>query len=334
MNNTTLQSSELEPDLHVFISLVIPVYNEEESIDALYRQLADVLAEIKWDYEIIFIDDGSSDKTLSLVQDICKKEKKVKLISLARNFGHQIALTAGLHQASGDIIITMDADLQHPPQLIPHMIQEWLKGNDIVYTAKITQEKRGIVKRLMAHLFYKIFRVISDIELDPNASDFRLMSRKVLAVLNAMPEQQRFIRGFVSWMGFRQVCIPYKAPPRFAGQPKYSIRRLGKLASYGVASFSTLPLRAPLYVGLPLVISGSLYGIYLMVQAYFYEPSFSEIKFLVTGLMIIGGLVLTFLGVMGYYMSKIYQEVRQRPLYTVKGTVGLEMPVYTPKKPG
>jgi dolichol-phosphate mannosyltransferase len=314
------------PKHPVLISLVIPVYNEEENIWELYNQLIDVLSGIDCEYEIIFVDDGSTDATLELIEAICEKTKRVKLLSLARNFGHQIALTAGLQQASGDIVITLDADLQHPPPLIPEMIEKWSEGYDVVYTTKIVQEKRGMVKRLLAKLFYKVFAIISDVEVDTNASDFRRISRKVLAVLNSMPEQQRFIRGLVSWMGFRQIRIPYKAPPRFGGRPKYNLRRLGRLASYGIASFSTLPLRAPLYIGLPISFTGFVYGIYLIGQAFFSDSSLSELRILLSALLITGGLILTFLGIQGFYMANIYQEVRKRPLYTVKKTVGLEMP--------
>ncbi len=305
------------------LSLVIPAYNEDATLEELYRQLTSVLNSLGCAYEIIFVDDGSSDNTLTLIQGLHENNPSVKVISLARNYGHQIALTAGLHQASGDIAITMDADLQHPPQIIPQMIEKWSEGYDVIYTSKITQQKRGPVKRLVAYLFYKIFNRISDVKLDPNTSDFRLVSRRVLALLNAMPEQQRFIRGLVSWMGFRQACISYTAPPRFGGQPKYSLRRLGQLASYGVVSFSTFPLRAPLYLGLPLTFFGCAYGIYLVMTTFFMAPP-SATGLMLVGFTLFGGLLLTFLGIMGSYMAKIYQEVRRRPLYTVKEVTGFE----------
>ena len=314
-----------KPNTSLFISLVIPVYNEEDGIQELYQQLIGVIKPLAYRYEIIFVDDGSSDNTSSLILNLGEKNPHVKMISLARNYGHQIALTAGLHHASGDIAITMDADLQHPPQLIPQMIQKWSEGYDVVYMTKITQEKRGLVKRLVAYLFYKIFSRISDIKLDPNASDFRLISRRVLELLNGMPEQQRFIRGLVSWVGFRQTRIPYAAPSRFAGQPKYGLRRLAQLASYGIASFSTLPLRAPLYLGLPLTLFSCSYGIYLVVAAFFGVP-LSEVRLVLVGITLLGGLLFAFLGIMGSYMAKIYQEVRKRPLYTIKKIVGFATP--------
>ena len=313
--------SSSDPRKFVLISFVIPVYNEEDSIEELYRQLIGVMKPLGYKYEIIFVDDGSSDNTSNSIIDLGEKNPHVKLICLAKNYGHQIALTAGLHHVSGNVAITMDGDLQHPPQLIPQMIQKWSEGYDVLYTTKITQKERGIAKRLAAHLFYMVFSKISDIELDPNASDFRLITRRVLDLLNAMPEQQRFIRGLVSWMGFRQARIPYTAPPRFAGQPKYNLRRLGQLASYGIVSFSTLPLRAPLYLGLPLTVLGCLYGTYLVVTAFFGKP-LSEMGLILVGITLLGGLLFTFLGIMGLYMARIYQEVRRRPLYTVKKVVG------------
>lgn len=318
--------SSTEQGRSVLISLVIPVYNEEDNIEALYRQVESVMSGTGYAYEIIFVDDGSSDNTAGSVIRLHDKASNVKLISLARNYGHQIALTAGLHHAAGDIAVTMDGDLQHPPQLIPEMLQKWAEGYDVVYTTKIAQGKRGILKRLVAYLFYSVFSKISDIRLDPNASDFRLISRRVLDLLNAMPEQQRFIRGLVSWMGFRQARISYTAPARFAGRPKYSLRSLGQLAGYGIVSFSTLPLRAPLYLGLPLTFLGSAYAIYLIVAATFAGVPLAESRLILAGFTLFGGVLLTCLGIMGLYVANIYQEVRRRPLYTVKEVVGLKLP--------
>jgi dolichol-phosphate mannosyltransferase len=207
--------------------------------------------------------------------------------------------------------------------LIPQLVQKALDGSDVVYTTKTGQEKRGMVKRAAAYLFYQVFRIIADIELDPHASDFRLINRKVLSVLNKMPEQQRFIRGLVSWAGFRQARIHYQAPPRHAGRPKYTLRRLGQLAFYGVVSFTTFPLKAPLYLGLILFFGACLYMLCLLVMSVS-GTDISGIQIHIALTVLIGGLLFLCLGIMGYYMATIYQEVRGRPLYTVRAMVGFE----------
>jgi dolichol-phosphate mannosyltransferase len=288
---------------------------------------------LPYPYEIIFVDDGSTDHGSHIIEELCRKEASVKMISLGRNFGHQIALTAGLRHAAGDAVITMDGDFQHPPELIPRMVEKWLEGFDIVYTTKTAQAERSLLKGLLASAFYGIFNRISDIHLDPNASDFRLLDRKALNVLNQMPEQQRFIRGLVSWMGFAQTRMSYVAPPRKAGRPKYSIRRLGQLASYGIASFTTLPLKIPLYISLILFILFVIYGGHLITSRLIDDRLISEISILYLFLLFISILVTGILGIFGYYLSKIYQEVRKRPLYTVKGTKGLGSPP-RPDQPG
>lgn len=307
----------------VELSIVVPVYNEEENLPELYSRLISAINIIGMNYEVIFVDDGSQDRSANIVKDMHQRDPRVKLIRLCRNYGHQIALTAGLQYAKGQIAITMDADLQHPPDMLPQLIERWRQGFDIVYTVKRRQEQRGLLKELLASGFYRIFSRIADIDLDPNASDYRLLSRRALDVLNSMPEQHRFIRGLVQWMGFRSSRIEYIAPPRYAGSPKYSILRLAGLAWSGISSFSTVPLRASLYVGLCLATLSFLYSLYALYAKFIIGGSPRGFTGLIVAITFLGGVQLIFLGLIGEYLAQVLKEVRHRPLFVVDEVVGL-----------
>ena len=305
-----------------FLSIVIPIFNEEGNILELYRNLEEVLRSAGKSYEIIFVNDGSSDRSIDLVRELNLQNPSVRLISFSRNYGHQAALTAGLHQSSGEIVITMDGDLQHPPHLIPKMIECWESGYEMVHMVKEKQEERGVLKNILASGFYYIFSKISEIDMDPNASDFRLMSRKVVNVLNSMPEQHRFIRGLTYWMGFRSTKVEYIAPKRFSGDPKYSIFKLAKLASAGVLSFSVFPLRASLYVGLTVAAFSFLYALFAAYKRIFVgnvPVGYTDMMFFI---LFLGGVQLVFLGVIGEYLAKVFQQVRGRPLYVIHEMIG------------
>jgi len=313
-----LQNNQGKP----FLSIVIPILNEEGNIPELYRNLQEVIREVGKPYEIIFVNDGSWDHSIDLIKELNLQNPHIRLISFSRNYGHQPALTAGLQHTSGDIVITMDGDLQHPPHLIPKMIDCWKNGYEIVHMVKEKTEERGFLKNILASGFYYIFSKISEIDMDPNASDFRLMSRKTVNVLNAMPEQHRFIRGLTYWMGFRSTKVKYIAPKRFAGEPKYSIFKLAKLASAGVLSFSVFPLRASLYVGLIIASLSFLYALFAAYKRIFVGDvpvGYTDMMFFI---LFLGGVQLVFLGVIGEYLAKVFQQVRGRPLYVINEMIG------------
>jgi glycosyltransferase involved in cell wall biosynthesis len=305
-----------------FLSIVIPIYNEEGNILELYRNLLGAIREVGRSYEIIFVNDGSSDHSIDLIKELHLQNSNIRLISFSRNYGHQAALTAGLQYSAGEIVITMDGDLQHPPHLIPKMIEYWKNGYETVHMVKEKQEERGFLKNILASGFYYVFSKISEVDMDPNASDFRLMSRKVVNALNAMPEQHRFIRGLAYWMGFRSTKVPYVAPKRFSGEPKYSVFKLAKLASAGVLSFSVFPLRASLYVGVTIASLSFLYALFAAYKRIFIgnvPVGYTDMMFFI---LFLGGVQLVFLGVIGEYLAKVFQEVRRRPLYVINETIG------------
>lgn len=306
----------------LFLSIVIPIFNEEGNILELYRSLQETLQKVGRSYEIIFVNDGSSDHSVDLIRELNRQNPALRLINFSRNYGHQAALTAGLQHSSGDVVITMDGDLQHPSYLIPQMIGQWEKGYEFVQMVRKRQEEIGFLKHILSSGFYYVFSKIAEIDMDLNASDFRLMSRKAVNILNAMPEQNRFIRGLAYWMGFRNTKIEYVAPKRFAGKAKYSLLKSAKLASAGVLSFSVFPLRASFYVGLMIASFSFLYALYAVYKRIFVgniPMGYTDVMFFI---LFLGGVQLVFLGVIGEYLAKVFQEVRKRPLYVIDEMIG------------
>jgi len=305
------------------ISIVVPAYNEEESLNFFYKKLILFLPP---NYEIIFVDDGSDDRSCEVIQKIHQGDARVKLIRLSRNMGHQIALTAGLDYAEGDAVITMDADLQHPPELIPKMLKSWEEGYDIINMVKEKTVKRGRMKDLLAALFYHIFNKISDIYVNPHASDFRLFDKRCVEAIRQVRDHQRFIRGFASWIGFKHLNIQYVASERHAGQPKYTLSKLFTLAAQGFFSFTFFPLKFPIYAG--LFITGiSLIHLFIFIVIPLYSghanapQGWTTLVFLQT---LFGGINLIILGVMGIYLGQIFIETKKRPLYFVKDLIGFK----------
>lgn len=305
-------------------SIVIPVFNEEKSLPPLYRELRYVLLEIGAPYEIIFVDDGSTDKSVDVVKSLRAEDSNVKLLSFSRNFGHQVALTAGMDFASGDCVAFMDADLQHPPALLKTMMSKWQEGYEVVFTLRDHTDGVGAAKLLSAKLFYDLFRRMTGIKLESNAADFRLLDRKVVNIFkNEIRERTRFLRGLTAWVGFRSVGIPYRAADRVAGNSKYNFRRMFLLAVDGISSFSVAPLYFGVVVGTIISLLGFAYGVYAFF-AHFVKgatvPGWSSLAILVA---VLGGIQLILTGVLGIYIGKIYDEVKRRPLYLVRQTLGL-----------
>ena len=308
----------------IYLSIVIPAYNEEDNIQALYEKLTFECEKIDQDYEVIFVDDGSDDSTFELLCELQLKDSSVKVIRLSRNHGHQLALSAGIDNASGKYNITMDSDLQHPPEMIPSFIEEAEKGFDIVSGVKEYTEKRGIVKNLVAAMYYWVFKKITKINVEPNASDFRLYSKKALNVIKGMRERERYLRGMAEWIGFKHKRIEYVCPERYAGEPKYTMLKLAKLASYGIFSFSVFPIRAATYVGIGILLFNILlilFSIIVRIMSKDILPNFTVI--IILSLFLFSWLFIA-LGIVGEYILRIYEEVKGRPLYVVEWKKGFD----------
>ncbi|MDH3650796.1 MAG: glycosyltransferase family 2 protein [Saprospiraceae bacterium] len=299
------------------LSIVVPMLNEEESIKPLIERIKKVLTNEELSYEIIFIDDGSTDSTFSKVTEVASQNPQVKGISFSRNFGHQIAIYAGLQKARGKAVITMDGDLQHPPEVLPVLIAKWQQGFDIVNTIRIDPPQTGVFKKLTSKWFYSIINKLANINIQPAAADFRLMSRKAVEAFLEIEERDRFTRGLVSWMGFNQASVSYTADKRHSGTSKYSFSKMIRFALDGITSFSSRPLQISFYVGSTITSFGLLYALYVIVV--FLQgktiPGWTSILLV---LLIIGGAILINLGIIGEYIARIFNEVKSRPHYFVK----------------
>ncbi|MDB9309355.1 glycosyltransferase family 2 protein [Aphanizomenon sp. CS-733/32] len=305
-------------------SLVIPIYNEEENIMEMYRRLHDVMEQLDDEVELILIDDGSRDRSLSMMRELHHRDNRVHYLSLARNFGHQIAVTAGLNFVQGKCIIVMDADLQDPPELILTMIEKWHQEYQVVYAQRISRQKEGWLKRLTAYLFYRLLRRLAKVDIPVDTGDFCLMDRQVVDILNSMPERNRYIRGLRAWVGFRQTSVLFERNPRFAGDVKYTFGKSLSLAIDGIISFSTVPLRLATYLG---IISAAIAMIMIVLVLYWriFAPVSHLIGYtLITiSMFFLGSVQLICIGILGEYIGRIYEEVKGRPLYTLKETGGL-----------
>jgi len=304
----------------VVLSVVCPAFNEEQVLPLFHRQLASVLAQLPAEYlvEVIYVDDGSRDGTLEVLRGLAAQDARVRFLSFSRNFGHQIALTAGLEVARGDAVISMDSDLQHPPALIPKLLEQWRAGRDVVLTIRDDSQSPNRLERCLSRWFYHIMSCLSDIEVRPAAADFRLMSRPALAALLRMRERDRFLRGMVQWLGFPSAEVHYVPARRGAGRSKYSFRRKLGLALDGLLTFSRAPLRLPLALGLPAVLFGLLATAYAVVPGLAAPGEGRGVAALLGSLYLLGGGILCVLGVFGECLGCIYDQVRDRPLYVVK----------------
>ena len=297
------------------ISIIIPSYNEEKNINLLFKSIIDTLTDYK--LEIIFIDDGSSDRTLFEIKKIAQVNSFVKYISFSRNFGHQKALMAGLNVASGDAVISMDADMQHPVSVIPKLIQEWKKGADIVYT--IRQDKDlSFGKKITSSIFYKIINALSDVEIKKGTADFRLTDKKVVDELKKMNELHIFYRGLIPWMGFSSVGIEYLAEDRANGTTKYTLKKMLNFALDGITSFSTKPLRISIFTGVIIAFLAFIYGLFAIYASLFTEHVISGWASTISVILFIGGIQLIILGIIGEYVGKMYMENKNRPNYIIK----------------
>jgi dolichol-phosphate mannosyltransferase len=303
-------------------SVIIPVYNEEAIIPELHRRLKHTIDNIGMETEVIFVDDNSTDRTFSIIESLHKTDQRFKIIRLARNFGHQVAITAGMEFADGEAVILMDGDLQDPPELLPTLLAKWTEGYQVVYTIKKSR-KENVLKRFAFASFYRLMHTFSSISIPMEAGNFSLMDRRVVDVIRSMPERNRYISGMRAWAGFRQTGVEFDREARFAGKPKMSIRKLIDLALDGLISFSNAPLRLAIYVGLAVAVISFIGGLYVIYEKLFTDKAIAGWASTIVAITFIGSMVLLTLGVIGEYIGRIYDEVKQRPIYIVKDKIGL-----------
>jgi dolichol-phosphate mannosyltransferase len=301
------------------LSVVCPAFNEEEVLPRFHAELCAVLGPLQREFEIeiLYVDDGSRDGTLEVLRRLAAADARVRYLSFSRNFGHQAALTAGLEHARGDVVVSMDSDLQHPPALVPALLEKWREGNDLVLTLRQDDPRLSPFKRLSSRTFYRILRWLSDTEVRAAASDFRLTSRKALDALLRLHETHRFLRGMVNWLGFPTATVPFMPASRAGGVSKYTLRRMLTLALDGMLSFSKVPLRLALLLGALLFVLGLGQGAYTLATALFTSAA-SGTGVVLTALFLVGGCVLGALGVLGEYVGRIYEQVKGRPHYLLK----------------
>lgn len=298
-------------------SVVIPVYNEEKNISELYRRLTNTMKGMTWSYEVMFVNDGSRDGTFNRLKAIQAEDPHVKILDLARNFGHQAAVTAGIDHAVGKAVIVMDGDLQDPPEVIPEFVERWRQGYDVVYAIR-RKRKESLMKRLAYASFYRFLRAMSDTDLPLDAGDFSLMDQRVVAVLRQMPERNRFVRGLRSWVGFNQVGVEYERSRRYEGEPKYTLKALVALATNGFVSFSKLPLRIATYLGVLVSVLAFLAGLAIVILRLVAEVKPQGWTSLMVVVLFLGGVQLITVGIVGEYIGHVLDEVRQRPAYIVR----------------
>ena len=306
-------------------SLIVPLYNEQDTLPELVRRLTDVMNSLDEPTELILINDGSKDQSLMLLRSFYQQDSRICYINLARNFGHQIAVTAGLNFVRGDMAVILDADLQDPPELIPELIKQWRSGFQVVYAQRTKRIEESWTKRVLAYWFYRILQKFADVEIPTDTGDFCLIDRSVIDILNAMPERTRYLRGLRSWVGFNQIAVPFSRDARFAGEVKYTFRKSFKLAINGIVSFSQVPLRLSTYVGLFAAFVSLLMGLLILYWRIFVPNSpLTGFTMILVSVFFLGAVQLVCIGILGEYIGRIHEEVKGRPLYTISEIVGLD----------
>jgi len=304
------------------LSLVVPMFNESGNLDKLFARLSDVMAEIGVSYEIVCVDDGSRDDSVARALAHRGRDPRIKVVELSRNFGKELALTAGLRHTAGQAVVMIDADLQHPPEVIKDMLEKWRDGFEMVIAVRRDREQESAVKRLAAKMFYDIFGRVSEVRLPQGAGDFRLLDRKVVNVLNAMPEHSRFMKGLYAWVGFRQATIPFDVADRAHGETKFNLFRLYRLAVDGITSFTSLPLKVWTFMGMLVATFALLYGFVFIIKTLVLGIDVPGYPSLIVAITFFSGVQLISLGVIGEYLGRVFSEVKNRPLYVVRNAHG------------
>ncbi|HEY9897910.1 MAG TPA: glycosyltransferase family 2 protein [Pantanalinema sp.] len=310
----------------MLISVVIPIFNEEAIIPELHRRLTAAMEGMPEDYELVFVNDGSRDRSVELLRELATRDVHSRLVNLSRNFGHQIAITAGMDHAQGDAVVIIDADLQDPPEVIAELAAKWREGYDVVYAVREQRQGESLFKRVTAAGFYRLISKITNVDIPVDTGDFRLMSRTAVEGLKRVREKNRFVRGLVAWLGFKQTGVKFVRHERFAGETKYPLKKMLKFAFDGITSFSFLPLQLATYMG--FIVSGaSFLGIlYVVYLRFFTQATIVGWASLMAVLLFLGGVQLITIGIIGEYIGRIYEEVKGRPLYLTQEVLGFKSP--------
>ena len=301
------------------VSIIIPVYNEVSNLGMMLDAIRQAIHSLPYEYEVIFVDDGSDDDTLGFIKQLATVHPEVRFISFSRNFGHQNALKAGFDLSVADAVISMDGDMQHPPAMLPELLQHWEAGNDIVYTIRKDQQELPMMKRKTSDFFYRILNRLSSIELEKGTADFRLLDKRVVTVLKDIKEDDLFWRGLVKWLGFKQVSITYEPGQRIAGKSKYTYRKMMEFALRGITSFSTKPLTIAIYLGFASALISFFYIPYALIS-YFSGHAISGWASVIVTIAFFGGIQLMILGIIGMYLGKLFMQSKQRPHYIIRET--------------
>jgi polyisoprenyl-phosphate glycosyltransferase len=302
----------------IVCSVVVPMYNEEEVVMESYKRLKEVMDSMNETYEIIFVNDGSRDRTPLIINEICEKDDKIKLIDFSRNFGHQIAITAGMDYAEGEAIVVIDGDLQDPPEVIPLMLKKWREGYDVVYGKRLERKGDSFFKKFTAAVFYRFLKKMTDVDIPIDTGDFRLIDRKVCEALKQVNERNRYIRGIISWLGFKQTGVEFSRDKRFAGTTKYPLKKMLRFAADAIASFSYKPLKLATYIGFTISFMSFIYLLYVLYLKFFTSITVVGWTSILVVTLLSNGIILMILGIIGGYIGRIYDEAKGRPLYIVK----------------
>ncbi|MBC7142866.1 MAG: glycosyltransferase family 2 protein [Rhodobacteraceae bacterium] len=312
------------PEAPPTLSIVVAAYNEEDVLDLFFARLEEVLSGIGESYEIVCVNDGSRDRTAEILAAARRRDPRIRVINLARNFGKELAMTAGLDHARGAAVVPLDADLQDPPELIADFVRLWREGYDVVYAVRNARDTDSWMKRTTAAAFYAMLNRVSNVEIPKNAGDFRLMDRRVIEALKGLRERNRFMKGLFSWVGFRQTSIEYERPRRAAGKTKFNYWKLWNFALDGITGYSTAPLRAATYFGLAFAVLAMFYGIFLLVRTVIFGTDVPGYASTMVAVIFMGGMQLLVLGIIGEYLGRLYSEAKQRPLYIVESALGFD----------
>lgn len=315
----------------IICSVVVPVYNEEQVVLESYKRLKSVMDSIKEPYEIIFVNDGSRDRTAHIINEICDADKNIKLLDFSRNFGHQIAITAGMDYSEGCAIVVIDGDLQDPPEVIPRMLEKWREGYDVVYGKRARRNGESLFKKLTAAAFYRLLQKMTDVEIPVDTGDFRLIDRKVCDALKRINERNRYVRGIISWLGFRQTGVEFVRDGRFAGETKYPLKKMLKFAFDAITSFSYKPLKLATYLGFILSLFSFIYLLEVLYERFFTHNTIQGWASTLAVNLFFNGIILMILGVVGGYIGRIYDEAKGRPLYIVREERNISSGRVTPR---
>ena len=309
----------MKPEKEALLSVVVPAYNEQEVLPEFHRRLSGALSAVSMRVEIVYINDGSTDGTLAMLEDLRAHDPRVAIVDLSRNFGKEIALTAGLDHAEGDAVVVIDADLQDPPELISQLVQQWRDGYDVAYAQRIKREGESFFKKATAYLFYRMIQGVSRVKIPEDTGDFRLLSRRAVDAVKQLREQHRFMKGLFAWIGYSQKAVPYQRDPRFAGQTKWNYWRLWTFALEGFTSFTIAPLKLSSYLGLLASLAAFLYALGIIYRTLVFGDAVRGYPSLMVVILFFGGVQLMALGVIGEYLGRMFNETKGRPLYFIKG---------------